>query len=917
MPRPSSEPHNALPGVLLRAGTTRDIRDDDVTVSHIPGLAVGLEEELIRKNIAARMFNRPLEPELIGERYVLRHAIGRGAKGTVFLAEDQRLHRTLAIKLLHEHGDSEERTRLLREGQALAELKHPNVVQVFDADNYEDQVYLVMEHIDGCTLREWERDETRTWKQILDAYRQAGAGLLAAHKRGFAHRDFKPENALVERETGRVCVADFGLVKRQLGLVAPTTEHSSQLLATPTSQPRVDNIQITATHKAAGTPLYMARESLFQGRSDERSDQFSFCVSLYLALYGTYPLTGGTPPSEYGDLIAALDAGVVYRPKKTSRVPQWVFRVLARGLHSVPEQRYPSMAELLAALDHRWKARRIFQGIAGTTLIAAGVAFGLVVSQSDPPSPPCAGAQQAFAEAWNPDVQARILTSFQATAIPEANTRANQVAQALDIYADKWTETHTNQCRKTRVHQDQSEQVLEGQMQCLHGLRNEVALLVDQLENPTPDNVRNAARSVASLTEPATCVEFDTHVPPPGLAEEVAHIEEKLAQARTDARVGRLQTALGTAQAAASEAPKDYRPIHARAWIDVAEIAIRLGDGVTAHQALDQAMLIAEAGKLHDLKAIARILDLKVLGFLLQDTEKAQQAALWADAAITASRNPPSLRATYHNNLGLSLIYTSGNYPAALESLHLAHNYRAGENPLDEIDTLVNLGNVHHQLGEYEQATAYLNRGLELEDSLNSEPSVHDGRYRSQRAALYLNLATVQASQKNYTQALRSAEQSRSFQPPESPLLLETLRVIAKCHTRRENHREAFKYWQQVVDLTRTQPDPSQYEQARAHKDLGLAYYYLKNPRAAADEFEQAIEIWEQIVDTQPQQNRRYFVTALVSMAYTSHELGHKQQARQALARADEVLLICPQKSRDSLQSTIDQARAALGLSAS
>ncbi|MGB1016123.1 MAG: serine/threonine-protein kinase, partial [Nannocystaceae bacterium] len=417
----SAPPPRTPPGTPTKPGNTggahgatnSDDPDGQVTLprpgSHIEVEArpeLSLEGQVIRKNLLRRMFQRDVSPELIDERYILKQSIGKGAKGTVFLAEDGRLDRQLAIKLLHEQDSPIERTRLIREGQALAKLRHENIVQVYDAQNYEGQVYLAMEYIAGTTLRTWQREKSRGFRELLDVYRQAGAGLAAAHKAGFVHRDFKPENVLVEQATGRVCVVDFGLVKQGGGARPSTTlESPGALRATPTYQPRACDVRLTATHQAAGTPLYMSKEAFFLGHADEKSDQFSFCVALYLALYGHYPLTGTDPPASYADLVEAVDRGIIHAPPRGSKVPSWVFRVLARGMHAEATERYPSMQALLADLDHGRRRRRFRQFVVGASFVLGGVTLGAIVL---PQSDPCDGAAQAFEKVWNDEARAAL-----------------------------------------------------------------------------------------------------------------------------------------------------------------------------------------------------------------------------------------------------------------------------------------------------------------------------------------------------------------------------------------------------------------------------------------------------------------------------------------------------------------------------
>src|SRR5262249_1289976 len=128
------------------------------------------------------------------------------------------LDRKIALKLLRSEisdatGDVKEReSRLLREAQAMARLNHPNVVTVHDVGTFGQQVFVTMEFVHGKTLRQWLQEKRRSWRESLAVLIQAGHGLAAAHAEGIVHRDFKPDNILVDRK-GRVCVTDFGLAR--------------------------------------------------------------------------------------------------------------------------------------------------------------------------------------------------------------------------------------------------------------------------------------------------------------------------------------------------------------------------------------------------------------------------------------------------------------------------------------------------------------------------------------------------------------------------------------------------------------------------------------------------------------------------------------------------------------------------------
>ena len=148
-------------------------------------------------------------------RYVVDGWLGRGEMGIVYSAYDPKLHRKVALKMVDANVPGGT-ARLEREAQAMARLSHPNVVAIHDIGAHEGQLFIAMEFIEGVTLRSWLCDESRSTREILDAFIRAGRGLQAAHESGLIHRDFKPDNVLCG-SSGRVCVSDFGLARATLG----------------------------------------------------------------------------------------------------------------------------------------------------------------------------------------------------------------------------------------------------------------------------------------------------------------------------------------------------------------------------------------------------------------------------------------------------------------------------------------------------------------------------------------------------------------------------------------------------------------------------------------------------------------------------------------------------------------------------
>ena len=186
-------------------------------MAHRSGADDSIGHQIRKARVFASLFESPLQPIKLS-RYTLLECLGAGGMGKVYAAYDEQLDRKVAVKLVRTSRDSGAETdeRLMREAQILARLSHANVVHVYEAGRFGDQVYIAMEFVRGVTSREWLRSladlpRAARLRAILDHYIAAGRGLEAAHKAGLVHRDFKPDNVLVDDQRPRV--VDFGLAR--------------------------------------------------------------------------------------------------------------------------------------------------------------------------------------------------------------------------------------------------------------------------------------------------------------------------------------------------------------------------------------------------------------------------------------------------------------------------------------------------------------------------------------------------------------------------------------------------------------------------------------------------------------------------------------------------------------------------------
>src|SRR5690606_36652648 len=188
---------------------------------------------------------------------------------------------------------------------------------VHDVGTFRDRVFVAMEFVEGCTLTQWRQRAPRAWAEVVDVLVAAGRGLAAAHAQGLVHRDFKPDNVLVG-DDGRVRVVDFGLARgtgdTSLDEIPPDLAHSDSPVASSL------DARLTATGALAGAPAYLAPEQHNRLSPDARSDQFSFCVSAWEALYGERPFAGESRMM----LALAVCRGQIREPPSRRAVPTWL-----------------------------------------------------------------------------------------------------------------------------------------------------------------------------------------------------------------------------------------------------------------------------------------------------------------------------------------------------------------------------------------------------------------------------------------------------------------------------------------------------------------------------------------------------------------------------------------------------------------
>lgn len=262
---------------------------------------------------------------LLGDRYEIIGRIGTGGMADVYKARDQKLNRYVAIKVLKQSFSDDENfvSRFHTEAQAAASLMHPNVVNVYDYGIDRGHYFMVMELVDGITLKKYiERKGKLTAKEVISIVIQIASGLDSAHRNNLIHRDIKPQNIMISRE-GKVKVTDFGIAK------AVTSN--------------------TVSTNAMGSVHYTSPEQARGGFSDIRSDVYSLGVTMYEMVTGRVPFDG---ESTVAIAMKHLQENMVMPSEYAEDVPYSLEQIIVKCMQKNPDRRYQDMGSLIRDLKH-------------------------------------------------------------------------------------------------------------------------------------------------------------------------------------------------------------------------------------------------------------------------------------------------------------------------------------------------------------------------------------------------------------------------------------------------------------------------------------------------------------------------------------------------------------------------------------
>jgi len=850
---------------------------DDTEPSAMPTSPDGLEPEP----------GSQVGPSTIG-RYEVRAELGRGGMGVVYRAHDPKLGRKVAIKLVgnqRRHASVQARERLAREARLMAQLSHPNVVEVFEIGTHGEQLFVAMELIDGEDLRAWSDDPSRTEDERLDAWTAAGRGLVAAHARGLVHRDFKPDNVMVGRD-GRVRVLDFGLARAPGSVSASMDGPDGGELTASASSPGglvSSDDRLTQTGLAMGTPAYMAPEQFRGAHPDPSCDQFAFCVTGFELLSGARPYAGET----FAALARSTARGEI-DPAQAAKVPPRILRVLRRGLSVAPGSRFESMEALLAELDRVRRGRR-GPAIVGTALVGLG-AVGLVVALREPEPGSCPPYEEARASVWPAAGRAAIEEAFTRTGLEYAESALADTVARIDAYADRWVQVRRSVCRggQSSPSAPAAGEHHDATVDCLEQQRSALAATLEVLVTIDAASLHRASRLVADLPSPDACLEPDALAR--GHSPERAALLAELATIEASYRLGRYADGLEAIEGLGDGPARDDPVLVALVELVRGRLSSSVGASRASADALERAYFSAIDASRSDLacEAAAAIAGTEALSY-----QRRWTWARHAEAALVRHRPEPGgattdrLGAAYEAAM-CSLQRDSGDLADAIarcERALASIEADPSRGPDAVVAALSQLAEVAAAAEDHPRAHRFAKRAFRLAVGTwgTDHPLVADAATRLGQAALGLGrlgdaeqlalkaerirstalgpehpdlalssdlLAAIFRSRQQWSQAKAAAERGLSVREaafgPTHPLVARSLYARALAEEKLEEYEQALRSMERVSEIDEQLHPlnidrlPTLREQAR------MAFEFGEGPSKGRVHLERAWSIVEQ-----------------------------------------------------------------------
>lgn len=799
---------------------------------------------------AADFHTESLAGQEIGHFRILS-LLGRGGMGEVYLAEDTKLRRKVAIKSLPlGYINKRANKRLLREARAAAGLDHQNICSIYEIREERDRVFIIMQYVEGETLASRIENKRLSLSQSLDIAIQIAEALAEAHSHGIIHRDIKPQNIIIGHQ-GQTKVLDFGLAK-----VIESDRRTD-------TEGRADSL-ITEETAIVGTPMYMSPEQARGDRLDSRSDLFSLGVLLFECVTGRKPFCGNS--------LAEIFANIIHvNPQPASSfnptIPPGLDAMLSKALAKDSNKRFQSTREMLAEMRsmretlqsdvqteligsagrarllRKMASRTHLKTIATTAAVSLVIVTGLTLYLR-----PFSDNQLSIeARKWYERGASEIssATYYQATrALTRAIELDNDFALSHARLAEAWSELDYTEKAKDEM------LIATSLIENRQSLPPADSLYLDGLMATLRRDFAGAVETYKKLAEQAASSEKQHAYLDLGRAHERNEDSEKALESY-------LQSVKYDAQ---------YAPAH-----------LRLGSLYGRRQDLDNARRSFEKAEslyqdMSNQEGVSEVLYSR--GALLNGLDKTAEARAQLERALKIAEILQSRHQQIKTMLELSSVsYTEGNGTQAQEyatqAIELARNHN-----LENLTAsgLIELGNTYFIRGEYQEAKKHFRQAIEFAGQSK-------GRHSEARALLSLGSLFIQ--QNNSDEGLPLVEQSMKFyqQGGYRKEAMQAVSLLGRCYGQRGHYEAALEAYRQQLDLARQAGDQSQI--AFAHISLGsvLGFFQERYPEALIH-FDESYKINSSLV---ARLNTGYDLASRGSVLWP---VGRYREAESALGQA-------------------------------
>lgn len=830
---------------------------DEVTLGP-EGLTGRFASDGTERALAAEQMLASVQSSLFGSgdtieigRFNVLKRLGEGGMGVVLKAYDPQLERVIALKVLKAGPGDASQERLLAEARAMAKVRHANLVTVFETGIHAGEVFVAMEFVDGLTLRGWTEKHATHWRDVLSAYVPAAQGLAAIHAAGLTHRDFKPDNVLIDGEK-RVQVTDFGLA--QTTRERPNVDEQASLNSLGGGERTLESTAL------AGSPGYLAPEQWHGEVADALSDQFSLCVSIYEALYGERPFHADSVP----ELSMAVTEGR-RAPKpspRVSSVPRWLDRIIDRGLSLDPAERFLSVDALLKEVE---RCRRrptkylvIAAALGGSVATAAALGFG------DEEPDPCATAAQSVATLWSEAGREELRQTFLGTEDLLAEYTWARVEPKLDAYAQSIQTLRVEACLSTRVRGEASEEALDIRVSCLDRRAREFDALLDVFGDAGSQTVLQAVAATEGLAAPESCRDVETarlavHLPEePALRKKVDDFHEHLDTLAALLSAGKFADAASSADTLIEEAEEiGFEPTIAEAVYYRGSIASKLGQTKKADELLRRSFNEGLATGQDEIVAWSAILQVHLQGEIARD---AAQSEFWegtARAMVRRGTGDAMVKGSLLNNLAGAAFRAGDLDKARLHFTEAVQYYdRSGRGASVRAgQARSNLASVYRRQGDYESALRELSKAKRI-------LTVAVGSDHPDIAPIHNGLGAIQLETGNFDAAeaefLRSLEIKQQRLEPTDPSVGHPYNNIGEVFAARGDHDEAISWFTKALTLWEATIGPKHPLVGHVLTQRGLSRLASAQLADAASDLQRALAIREQLPDPAAKSEARF-----------------------------------------------------------